>query len=151
MKEKTKTADLLERAIEVAVQAHHGQRDKSGGPYILHPLRLMNAVRRPEEKMVAILHDVVEDNDEWTLARLRKEGFPVDVLEAIDHLTRRKDETNDEFVNRAVSHPLARKIKIRDLEDNLNPLRHRELDDKAIAKLMKHHRSWHRVTQREFY
>ncbi|HWF18758.1 MAG TPA: GTP pyrophosphokinase [Verrucomicrobiae bacterium] len=150
MKQTKETADLLERAIEIAVQAHHGQRDKNGAPYILHPLRIMNAVRRPEEKMVAILHDVVEDSD-WTLARLRDEGFPVDVLEAVDHLTRRDGESDEAFVNRAVSHPLAKKIKICDLEDNLNPLRNSQLDEKAIAKLVRHHQSWHRVTAREFY
>src|SRR5581483_9548844 len=119
MKRKQNTADLLERAIEIAVRAHHGQRDKSGAPYILHPLRLMLQVRRPEEKMTAVLHDVVEDSD-WTLAKLRKEGFPKSVLMAVDHLTRRKTESDEAFVGRAIRNPLARKLKVRDLEDNLN-------------------------------
>lgn len=140
----------MERAIEIAVSAHLGQRDKSGAPFILHPLRMMNTVRSPEEKMVAILHDVVEDSD-WTLARLRKEGFPREVLVAVDHLTRRENETNEAFVSRAVRNPLAKTIKLRDLEDNLNPLRHAELDEKAIAKFKRHHSSWHRVTGQEFY
>lgn len=150
MKRKRSTADLLERAIEIAVGAHRGQRDKSGAPYILHPLRMMNTVRSLEEKMVAILHDVVEDSD-WTLARLRKEGFSREVLVAVDHLTRRENENDEAFVTRAVSNPLAKTIKLRDLEDNLNPLRRAVLDEKAIAKLTRHHRSWYRVTGQEFY
>lgn len=150
MNETKTTADLLERAIEIAVSAHCGQRDKAGAPYILHPLRLMHTVREPVEKMVAILHDVVEDSD-WTLEQLRTEGFPAEVLEAVDRLTRRDDENYDAFVTRAIANPLARTIKLRDLEDNLNPLRHAELDEKAIAKLSRDHRVWHRVTQREFY
>ena len=149
MKQTKKTANLLERAIEIAVSAHRGQRDRAGAPYILHPLRLMHAVREPEEKMVAILHDVVEDSD-WTLARLRKEGFPRAVIEAVDHLTRREGEDYDAFVTRSIRNPLAQTIKLRDLEDNLNPLRHAELDEKAIAKLSRNHRAWHRVTQRAF-
>jgi (p)ppGpp synthase/HD superfamily hydrolase len=150
MKRKQNTAALLERAIEIAIQAHHGQLDKSGAPYILHPLRLMFKVRQPEEKMVAVLHDVVEDSD-WTLAKLRKEGFPKSVLVAIDHLTRREPESYEVFVNRSIRNPLAKKIKICDLEDNLNPLRHRELDEKAVAKLTRHHLSWYRIMGQEFY
>lgn len=150
MKRKQNTADLLERAIEIAVQAHHGQRDKSGAPYILHPLRLMLKARRPEQKMVAVLHDVVEDSD-WTLAKLRKAGLPTSVLLAVDHLTRRETESYEAFVNRSIRNPLARKIKILDLEDNLNPLRHRELDEKAVAKLKRHHQSWYRIMNQEFY
>src|SRR6266576_3071001 len=122
MKKKRTTADLLERAIEIAMQAHRGQREKSGAPYILHPIRVMLGLRRPEEKMAAILHDVVEDSD-WTLARLRKEGFPKAVLVAVDHLTGRDRESYEAFVSRAIRDPIAKKIKLRDLEDNLNPLR----------------------------
>ncbi|MDB6066855.1 MAG: metal dependent phosphohydrolase [Pedosphaera sp.] len=150
MKKKQNTADLLERAIEIAVRAHHGQRDKSGAPYILHPLRMMLRVKRPEEKMVAVLHDVVEDSD-WTLAMLRKEGFPKAVLAAVDHLTRRETESYEAFVSRAIRNPLAKQIKIRDLEDNLNPLRHKILDEKAVAKLKRNHEAWHRVTGLEFF
>lgn len=110
----------------------------------------MLRVRRPEEKMVAILHDVVEDSD-WTLAKLRQAGFPKPVLVAVDHLTRRDTETYEAFVNRSIRNPLAKKIKILDLEDNLNPLRYGELDEKVMAKLTRHHHSWHRIMGQEFY
>jgi len=73
------------------------------------------------------------------------------VLIAVDHLTRRKTESDEAFVGRAIRNPLARKIKVRDLEDNLNPLRHRRLDEKAIAKITRHHQAWYRIMNQDFY
>jgi (p)ppGpp synthase/HD superfamily hydrolase len=82
----------LERAIQIAVQAHMGQKDKGEEPYILHPLRVMFKMRTDLERMVAVLHDVVEDS-EWDLDHLRDEGFPNQVLAAVDCLTRRSNES----------------------------------------------------------
>ena len=83
----------LERAMGIAYEAHATQVDKNGAPYFLHPLRVM--LSEPawglEERIVAVLHDVVEDSPEWTCARLRKEGFSEDVVEAIDSVTRRSE------------------------------------------------------------
>jgi (p)ppGpp synthase/HD superfamily hydrolase len=109
----------LKRAIEIAEAAHAGQKDKGGNPYIGHPMRVMHAVDLEEEKIVAILHDVVEDTH-WTLEKLRKEGFSETVLAAIDSVTKRKEqcETYDEFVKRAASNPIGRKVKLADLRDN---------------------------------
>ena len=64
----------LERAIEIAVEAHKGAKDKGGNPYVLHPLRVMLSLRTEEERMVGVLHDVVEDS-EWTFQQLVAEGF----------------------------------------------------------------------------
>ena len=139
--------DLLGRAIEIAVEAHRGQKDKNGAPYILHPLRMMMRTQRPEEKIVATLHDVVEDS-EWTLADLRKEGFPAEIIQAVDHLTKRKGEEYDDFVTRAASHPLSRAVKLLDLEDNMTVLRFKKVDEKTMEKLSKYFRAWHRITKR---
>jgi (p)ppGpp synthase/HD superfamily hydrolase len=109
----------LERAIAIAAEAHAGQRDKAGNPYILHPLRVMLAVTATDERIVAVLHDVVEDTP-WTLEALRAEGFPNDVVAAIDAMTRRDGEDYVEFVRRAAAHPLARPVKIADLRDNMD-------------------------------
>lgn len=109
----------LERAIAIAAAAHAGQKDKAGNPYILHPLRVMLAVQVPEERIVAVLHDVVEDTP-WTLDALRAEGFSNDVVAAVDALTRRDGEDYFEFVRRAVAHPIARPVKIADLRDNMD-------------------------------
>ena len=107
----------LERAIEIAEIAHAGQFDKGGAPYIGHPLRLMKHLFSEEEKIAAVLHDVVEDG-EVTLAELRAEGFSEEVVEAVDSLTRRPDEPYNLFILRAASNDLARRVKLADLFDN---------------------------------
>ncbi len=89
----------LERAIHIAIEAHKGQKDKAGAPYILHPLRVMLRLDSDVEMMAAVLHDVVEDS-RWTLKGLQEEGFPAQVIETVDYLTRRKQESYDQFIDR---------------------------------------------------
>lgn len=112
----------LERAIEIAAGAHRGQRDKAGEPFILYPLRVMNACSTASERIVAVLHDVVEDSD-WTLEGLRNEGLAEELIAAVDAMTQRESETYAEFVSRAVRNPIARAVKIADLRDNLDMTR----------------------------
>jgi len=109
----------LEDAIALALEAHRGQVDKAGEVYILHPLRLMLAMTTEAERMVAVLHDVVEDSS-VTLADLRARGFPEEVVVAVDCLTRREGETYEQFVERLKPNALARTAKIADLRDNLD-------------------------------
>lgn len=109
----------LERAIEIAALAHAGQLHHDGEPYILHPLRLMLQFSAADERMVAMLHDVVEKSDDWPLSRLWAEGFPGAVLRAVDALSRRPDEDEAEFVRRAASNPIGAKVKRADLLDNI--------------------------------
>ena len=109
----------LERAIEIAKIAHEGQLDKAGKPYIIHPVRVMIRVKNEFEKMAAVLHDVVEDTT-VTLDDLKREGFPPDVLQAIDALTKRPGETRIEAATRAAAHPLARTVKLADNAENMN-------------------------------
>lgn len=126
----------LERAISIALEAHSGQYDKAGQPYILHPLRVMLAVTRPEERIAAVLHDVVEDSD-WTLDRLRLEGFSESVISAVDSVTRRGGEDYEEFVRRASQDPVGRAVKRADLIDNLDLSRivsPSERDHERVAK-----------------
>ena len=108
----------LERAISIAVEAHTGQADKGGAPYILHPLRVMLAMQTTEARIVAVLHDVVEDSPHWSLDRLRAEGFSETVVRAIDAVTKRPDETYEDFVRRAGLDPIGRCVKLSDLKDN---------------------------------
>src|SRR5215475_4336676 len=136
----------LERAIMIAAQAHLGQRDKGGAPYILHPLRVMMRMESEAAMIAATLHDVVEDSD-WTIEQLRGEGFSEEVLEALDCLTRRDSETYDEFVARAQANAIARQVKIADLEDNMNVKRIGEMTPKDHARIEKYHRAWRALTQ----
>ena len=134
----------LERAIAIAATAHAGQKDRSGAPYILHPIRLMMGVESMESKIVAVLHDVVEDTD-WTFERLRAEGFTDSVLTALDCVTRRETETYEEFVERSRVNPIARPVKLADLEDNMNVRRLDALKEKDLARLERYHRAWLRL------
>ncbi|MFN7946754.1 MAG: GTP pyrophosphokinase [Blastocatellia bacterium] len=131
----------LERAIAIAVQAHQGQRDKAGAPYILHPLRLMMRMQTEAEMIAAVLHDVIEDT-EWTPDGLRAEGFSAGIIEAIECLTRPPDETYDDFIERVKTSPVAWRVKIADLEDNMNIRRIEMLTPKDLERLEKYHRAW---------
>ena len=113
----------LERALEIAAQAHRGQVDKAGEPYLLHPIRVMLRVSGEAERVTALLHDVVEDDPSWTLDRLRTEGFPAAVVAAVDLLTKRPGEPYETLIDRAAADPIARRVKLADLEDNMSLLR----------------------------
>lgn len=108
----------LDRAIELAIQAHAGQFDKAGEPYILHPLRVMLAQDGEVARIVGVLHDAVEDSD-LTLEDLEHEGFAPEVIVAVDSVTRRGDESYSSFIERAGRDPIGRLVKIADLRDNL--------------------------------
>ncbi len=109
----------LDHAIQIALAAHEGQADKLGRPYFEHCQRIALVVSGDEARIVAYLHDIVEKGRGWTLDRLKEEGFPLSIISAVDALTRRSGESEDDFVSRAASNPLARSIKQADLEDNL--------------------------------
>jgi (p)ppGpp synthase/HD superfamily hydrolase len=136
----------LEKAIQIAAQAHAGQKDKSGAPYILHPLRMMMRMESETAMIAAVLHDVVEDSD-WTLEQLRGEGFSEEVLQAVDCLTSRDSESYDEFIARVETSAVARQVKIADLEDNLNVKRIGEMSPKDLARIEKYHRAWRALTE----
>jgi (p)ppGpp synthase/HD superfamily hydrolase len=132
----------LEDAIALAALAHHGQVDKAGEAYILHPLRVMLRTGSDLERMVAVLHDVVEDTP-YTLDALRRLGFPPEVVEAVDALTRREDEgeSYEAFVLRAGRNPLARHVKIADLEDNMDMTRIADPQEKDHQRLERYRRA----------
>lgn len=109
----------LEHAIAIAAGAHAGQVDKGGSPYILHALRVMLKVTTLEERIVAVLHDVVEDCD-ISLEELRQEGFSETVLTAIASVTRVDGETYEDFIARAAQNPIGRVVKLADLEENID-------------------------------
>ena len=131
----------LEKAIQIAVSAHQGQKDKAGAIYILHPLRLMLRMETEEERVAAVLHDVIEDTS-WTLTDLRKEGFSENVIKTVDYLSRRQSETFEEYIDRLKNDPMARKIKIADLEDNMDLKRLGSLTQIKTKKLAQLHNSW---------
>jgi (p)ppGpp synthase/HD superfamily hydrolase len=134
----------LERAIAIAAEGHAGQVDKAGLPYILHPLRVMLRMKTTEERVAAVLHDILEDTH-WTVDQLRKEGFSDQILAAIEAVTRREDETYDDFVDRAARDPIGRRVKIADLEDNADLTRIERPTDKDHARVQKYQRAIARI------
>lgn len=110
----------LADAIRLAVEKHAGQTEKPGGtPYVLHPLRVMERVTDPDAKIVAVLHDVVEDTG-TTPDDLRRLGFAERVVQGVLAVSRRAGETYADFVVRAKADPIGRMVKLADLEDNFN-------------------------------
>jgi (p)ppGpp synthase/HD superfamily hydrolase len=139
----------LEHAIALAVEAHQGQVDKAGQPYILHPLRVMFRLETELERIVGVLHDVVEDS-EVTFADLRRMGYAEEVMAALDGVTRREDESYEEFVERSLAHPVSRRVKRADLEDNMDIRRCLpELTKQDFERLKRYRRAWERVTGTE--
>jgi (p)ppGpp synthase/HD superfamily hydrolase len=138
---------LLNRAMQIAVRAHEGANDRYGAPYILHPLGVMMNVPSVEEKIVAILHDTVEDAG-ITLDYLRSEGFPENVVIAIDSISRREGESYDEYMNRVMADDLASRVKIADLQDNMDLRRIPDLNEEAIQRLLRYHSNWKKLVER---
>ena len=136
----------LEDAIALAVEAHRGQRDKAGQTYILHPLRVMMRLETEAERMAAILHDVVEDTP-YTLERLRELGYPEEVLGALDCLTKREGESYEAFIERVRPHPLARRVKLADLEDNMDVRRLPSVGPKETERLARYRAAWARLKE----
>ena len=132
---------MLARAIYIAFEAHKGQFDKSGQPYIRHPMRVMERMDTEYRRMVAVLHDVVEDCEDWTLQRLLDEGFPQEVVDGVDAITKRAGEHNDDYIRRVYDNSLARSVKLADIEDNLDMTRMPGLSDKDHRRIDKYIRN----------
>ncbi len=135
----------LAHAIALAAEAHKHQKDRAGAAYILHPLRLMFKMNDESAMIAAVLHDVVEDT-EWTLDDLRAEGFSDDVLHAVDCLTQRKGEPYNALIQRAKQHPIAARVKIADLEDNMDIKRLNTMNAYDADRLEKYHAAWRELT-----
>ena len=128
----------LKRAIEIATKAHDGATDKYGSPYINHVTRVMNMGQNDNEKIVGVLHDVIEDTH-WTFEDLEKEGFSKEVIDALKCVTKTsEDEDYAEFITRVKINPLAVKVKLNDLTDNLDIKRMPEVLESDLRRLNKY-------------
>lgn len=127
----------LENAIRIAVAAHQGQVDRAGQPYILHPLRVMARCQTTPERIVAILHDVVEDTP-WTFEDLQKEGFSEETIQALECVTKREGESYEDFVRRSAGNRIATRVKLADLEDNMDLKRNDQVTAEDLPRLNKY-------------
>lgn len=141
----------LERAIQIATEAHKGQLDKAGRDYIGHPLRVMAMGKTEDEKIVGVLHDVIEDTD-WTFEMLEAEGFSREVIEALRCVTKLAENENyDDFIERVKKNPLAVAVKINDLTDNMDIRRLPYLSDKDVKRLKKYLKAYKKLTGEPVY
>ncbi|MFJ5992137.1 phosphohydrolase [Lentzea sp. NPDC092896] len=124
----------LEDAITIATAAHDGQVDKSGRPYIGHPLRVMAAMTGEHEQMAAVLHDVIEDTP-VTADDLLARGCPGVVVDAVVALSHLPEEPQEDYLRRVAANPLALSVKRADIGDNLSPARMARLDDATQDRL----------------
>lgn len=134
---KEEMARLLDKAALICVTKHAGQRDKAGSAYFQHPMRIAMHCRTDEEKIVALLHDTIEDTD-VTPEYLLAEGFPQTIVDGILSVTKRDGESYEAFVARAKRNPLGRVVKLHDLEDNLDIFRLTVLDADMAARYNKY-------------
>lgn len=137
----------LNNAIKIAVDVHKDDPDKVGKPYITHVLRVMERCKTEEEKIVAALHDVVEDHkkDGWTFHRLESEGFSNTIMDAVRAISQDENEAKADYIERLIKNPLAIRVKLNDLEDNMDIRRLPELTEKDITRLKNYLKTYHRL------
>ena len=133
--------ELREKAIQIAIKVHEGQVDKGGNDYINHPIRVSENCSLDEEKIVALLHDTIEDGD-ITADYLLMQGFPHDIVDAVLSVSRNKDEDYFDFIQRCKVNPIGCRVKIADLKDNMDITRLKELTHKDIERLKKYHKAY---------
>lgn len=133
--------ELYDLALKIAIQAHREQKDKSGREYVMHPIRVAERCKDPRAKIVALLHDTIEDT-EVTVGYLREEGFPEEIINGILSVTKKEGESYEDFVRRAAENEIGIIVKKADLEDNMDIRRLREITDKDVERLRKYLKAW---------
>jgi len=133
--------ELYDLALLIAIRAHEGQKDKSEREYVMHPIRVAERCKDPRAKIVALLHDTIEDTN-ITADYLRSEGFPEEIINAVLSVTKQEGESYEDFVCRAAENPIGKEVKIADLEDNMDIRRLKEITDEDVARLRKYLCAW---------
>ena len=152
----------LEKAIKIAVEAHTGQVDKGGNPYILHPLRVMLSLNTEEERIVGVLHDVVEDCKGWSWERLKEQGCSDKLIEALKSVSKTLEEEKQfkemddpdekmehylQFIQRAKTNKIGRNVKAADIRDNLDISRIDDITDSDINRLNRYKKALSILTE----
>ena len=132
--------EMLDRMLVIATNAHAGQFDRGGSPYILHPLRVMSFLKVDDEELqcIALGHDVIEDTS-VTYKDLRDSGISERVITGIRALTKVPGETLDEYKERVFANPDAMAVKLCDLRHNTDIRRLKGVTEKDIARMAKYH------------
>ena len=128
---------MTKMAMKLCFQAHKEQTDKSGIPYVFHPIHLAEQMTDEETTIVALLHDVLEDTD-CTARDLREMGFSESVIRAIETMTHPDGMDYMSYVAEIGKNPIARQVKLEDLRHNSDLSRLDQVDEKALARMEKY-------------
>ena len=135
----------LATAISIATEAHAAQVDKYGAPYIAHVMRVMQLGKTDDERIVGVLHDVVEDTP-WTFEQLIEKGLAPHLVEALRCVTKESDDEDyDHFINRIIPNRLACLVKLNDLTDNMDLRRVPELTEKDVPRFNKYLSAYNKI------
>lgn len=142
-----KKGEMLSIAIQIAVEAHQGQFDRGGNPYILHPLHVMGALSGEDEEVqcAAVLHDVIEDNKKFTYQYLRERGLTERVIMLVRNVTKVPGETDEEYEARVCSDAGSMMIKREDLDHNSQLSRLKGVTEKDCARAVKYMMFYHKI------
>lgn len=135
---------MIEIALKIALDAHKGQVDKAGQPYILHPLRVMARAKTGEEQIASLLHDVIEDSNH-DYNSLVEAGISTYIAGTVHHLSRTKEESYNSYIKRILPYELACRVKMLDIEDNLNILRLSSIGKEDLNRFKKYHATWNKL------
>lgn len=136
-----KKGEMLDKALLIATNAHHGQFDKGGAPYILHPIKVMHYLKTDDEELqcMALLHDVVEDTD-VTFVDLEAAGMSPRVISAVRKLTKQRGQTLGEYKEAIFANTDAMRVKMADLRHNSDIRRLKGVTEKDLVRMEKYHR-----------
>lgn len=134
----------LNTALNIAVKVHGDQHDLYGQPYLCHPLRVAKKMNSEEEKIIAILHDVIEDSN-MTTKDLIHAGFSKTIVQAVDDLSRRSSESYEQYIERLSGNHTAIVVKLADLEDNMDITRIKHIGEKETKRLNRYLTAWQKL------
>ena len=138
--------ELYEKAANLMLEKHRGQVDKAGLPYYGHLIRVSQDLFNGKRKIVALLHDSIEDTD-VTAEYLLQQGFPQEIVEAVVAMSRKEGESYEDFIDRVAENKLATEVKLSDLEDNMNIFRLNEITEEDRLRLNRYLKAWRKLVE----
>jgi (p)ppGpp synthase/HD superfamily hydrolase len=141
-----KKGEMIDKMIRLAVKGHAGQFDKGGNPYILHVLKVMDNLHTDDEELqcIAVGHDLIEDT-KITAKEMLRQGISLRVVAAIEKLTKKKGQTDDEYLNIVLSDVDCMRVKKADLQHNSDIRRLKGVRPKDITRIIKYHDMWIKI------
>lgn len=128
---------MTKKAMKIAYDAHNGQTDKGGIPYIFHPYHLAEQMKTEETVITALLHDIIEDTP-LTITWLREQGFSEPILQALTLLRHESGMPYMEYIKRLQDNNIACQVKLEDLKHNSDISRIDKMDDEDKKRLKKY-------------